>query len=131
MIHSWQWDPSSSRLTRLSVIDCTATCNHRPLAVMVTPAHASAPALAPAYLVVGTQDKGEVDIVELPSLRRVRPPGGTDGTLHVLDHPGAQIKGIAADPAGQALAYVDAGRKVVVVVGWPRDSMTHAADGEP
>lgn len=112
VVRMWRWDTTGNELRHLGLVDgVTATGNHRPLAVVPGPAHEGR---ISAHLVIGTQDSDAVEVIELPDMRRLGPP-----LPHVLNHRGAVIKGIAADPAGGAIVLVNFGTSEVVTVPWP------------
>jgi hypothetical protein len=84
------------------------TDNFRPLAV-VPPA----PGQCTSYLVVRTYKAQTLLVLSLPDRRLVH--------THTLE--GMEVVGLAADPAGTALAVCDSASKVVRVLPWPLPGM--------
>jgi hypothetical protein len=106
-VSSFQWNGGT--LVSGGVVKAAGdTDNDRPLAV-VPPA----PGQRNSYLVVGTADSPTLAVLSLPDCRRVH--------THTLD--GMDVKGLAAEPTGTALAVCDGSSKAVHVLPWPLPGM--------
>ena len=106
-VSSFRWNGSA--LVSEGVVEAAGnTDDGRPLAVVP-----AAPGQRTSYLVVGTYRDPTLLVLSLPDRRLVH--------THTLE--GMEMKGLATDPSGTALAVCDHTSKAIHVLPWPLPGM--------
>ena len=108
-VSAFRWDGDGAALVAEGAVEAAGTeDNWRPLAV-VPPAFG----LRTSYLVVGNTYSPTLRVLSLPDRRLV----------HTHELEGMQVRGLAADPSGTALAVCDFTSQAIYVLPWPLPGM--------
>jgi hypothetical protein len=108
-VRAVDWNGSDLRVRTTPVLAAGHHC--RPLA-FVPPA----PGKSASYLIVGGATEPDIVVLALPS----------HDLVHTHSFPGMQIRGLAADPSGTAIAVCNDADSVVEIIPWPLPGMALA-----